>query len=247
MGIKHIILIKPGILLGFFLCLYNLNAQYRYKLYSTGDPALAATSIAVFSTAFYMQHRVKPLSESVIMDLKIEDVNRFDRIACRQWNKDIALTSDIMAAGSGLMYLYFLGNEKSRSSAFNIGVVGFQSVMISQALANSFKLSLRKRPYLYNPAVPMSEKLKADSRFSFFSAHTSTVSALSFSFAFAHQTYIAGDRKNIGIWTGAAILPAIEGFLRIKAGKHYPSDVIFGYLAGLASSFLMHRMHKVRI
>jgi len=38
-------------------------------------------------------------------------------------------------------------------------------------------------------------------------------------------------------------LPAIQGYLRVRAGKHFPTDVITGYIVGLGSAWLMHKMH----
>lgn len=242
---KTINILKPGILLGFFLCFSALSAQYTYRLYRAGDPLMAIGSVSVFSTAYWMQKQVKPLTETSILALNKLDINGFDRIACTQWNKNIAHVSDGVAIGSGLIYLYYVIRPDTRSSAMNIGSVAFQSLMLSQALSNSFKLTLRNRPYMYNPDVDMAEKRKQDGRMSFFSAHTSTVSALCFSFAFAHQTYLDKNKSNTAIWVGAFTLPAVEGLLRVKAGKHFPSDVIVGYLTGLGTSYLMHRLHKV--
>ena len=236
---KTINILKPGILLGFFLCFSALSAQYTYRLYRAGDPLMAIGSVSVFSTAYWMQKQVKPLTETSILALNKLDINGFDRIACTQWNKNIAHVSDGVAIGSGLIYLYYVIRPDTRSSAMNIGSVAFQSLMLSQALSNSFK------PYMYNPDVDMAEKRKQDGRMSFFSAHTSTVSALCFSFAFAHQTYLDKNKSNTAIWVGAFTLPAVEGLLRVKAGKHFPSDVIVGYLTGLGTSYLMHRLHKV--
>jgi membrane-associated phospholipid phosphatase len=86
-------------------------------------------------------------------------------------------------------------------------------------------------------------KTTTDARFSFFSAHTTTVSTICFTTAFAYGAYRPdGKYKNL-IWASAIALPAVEGYLRVKAGKHFPSDVITGYFVGLGTSYLMHRLH----
>ena len=36
----------------------------------------------------------------------------------------------------------------------------------------------------------------------------------------------------IGIWAFAASIPAVTGYLRIRGGKHFPTDTIVGYLVG---------------
>ena len=96
---------------------------------------------------------------------------------------------------------------------------------------------------MYNENVPMDVKRKPYNRLSFFSAHTATVSAACFSFAYAHQTYLPDSKiKNI-VWFYAFTVPAIEGMLRIAAGKHYFTDAITAYAIGFGTSYLMHRLH----
>ena len=45
-------------------------------------------------------------------------------------------------------------------------------------------------------------------------------------------------------WTTAALLPAATGFFRYKAGKHFPSDVIVGYVVGATVGVLIPHLHK---
>ena len=234
---------KLSISLGFFIFCLNLNAQYVYRYKAFLDPAFAIGNGIVLTGSLLAQKHVSPLADKVILGLNKKDVNRFDRIACTQWNPQIAKVSDGLAIGTGLMYSYFLFKPETNRESINIAGVAFQSLLLSQSLSNALKLGLRNRPYLYNQEVSMEEKRKVDARMSFFSAHTSTVSSLCYSFAFAHNTYFP-DKKHTGVWIGAITLPAIQGFLRVKAGKHYPSDVITGYLVGLGSSLIMHYLHK---
>jgi membrane-associated phospholipid phosphatase len=234
---------KLSIILGFFIFSLNLNAQYVYRYRAFLDPAFAIGNGIVFTGSLLAQKHVTPLEDKVILALNKQDVNQFDRYACSQWNPKVAKASDVLALGSGLMYSYFLFNPDYRKESVNIAGVAFQSLLLSQSLSNALKLGLRNRPYLYNQEVNMEEKRKVDARMSFFSAHTSTVSSLCYSFALAHNTYFP-NKRHTGIWIGAITIPAIEGFLRVKAGKHYPSDVITGYLVGLGSSFIMHYLHK---
>lgn len=210
------------------------------------DISLAIGSTALFSTTYFLQKKVEPVPVDVILKLDRNDINAIDRIATYQWSESAAKWSDGLAIGSILMQSYFFFNKETRSESFKIGTVAFQSFMLSQGIANAFKLSLRNRPLMYNEKVSMDEKVKRDSRMSFFSAHTTMVSSMCFSFAFAHQTYMPNSKANSVIWVSAFTLPAIEGLLRVKAGKHYPTDVITGYLVGLGTSFLMHKLHVVQ-
>jgi membrane-associated phospholipid phosphatase len=233
---------KLSALLSFFLCFQLSYAQYNFQLKKALGYGLG--SGLVLGTSLILQNKVKPLTINQINLLEIKDVYRFDRVACSLWNPKMAHASDYLAMGSVLLPTYFYFRNQSREDVYKIANVAVQSILLAQAFANISKLSLRNRPYMYNKNVDVSEKLKSDSRMSFFSAHTSMVSSSCFSFALACQTYQIDKRAMPYIWTGAALLPAVQGYLRVRAGKHYPSDVIVGYLAGLGSAFLMHHLHK---
>lgn len=230
-----------------FLCFITFLSQAQtntYRLRTGQDIALVSGSGLLLGTGLFLQHNTPPLTEPEILKLDRQSINRFDRPATKYWNPGIAKVSDGVAAGSVLMYSYFFFKPETRKDAFKIGFVGFESVLLSQALANIIKPVNRIRPFVYNPDAPMEKKLKADARMSFFSAHTSTVSAACFSFAAAHSYYMPGNKNNRYIWAGAFVVPAVQGYLRVRAGKHYPSDVIAGYLVGLGTSLLMHHLHK---
>ena len=228
----------------FFQSQISYSQTNNYKLSKSKDISIIASSTLIFGTSFYLQKKVKPLNETQILSLKSNDVNQFDRIACNFYSKNIAHVSDGIAISSLFLNSYFLFHKNTKTDIYKIETVTIQSLMLSQAIANGFKLTLRNRPFMYNPNVDLSEKTKRESRLSFFSAHTSTVSSLAFSFAFAHQLYFKNHKANPYILTGAIVLPAIQGYLRVKAGKHFPSDVITGYLIGLGSSYLMHKIHS---
>ncbi len=237
---------KSGMVLIFFVFINsNIFAQSNaYQLKTGMDLGIALGSSGVFTSTYLLQKKVQPLPQASILQLNRNSINAFDRIATYQWNPTIAKVSDGVAVGAILMQSYFYFNKSTRTDAFKIGVVSFESFMLSQSIANALKLTKRNRPFLYNPDVPLAYKYKGDARMSFFSAHTTTVSSMCFSFAFTHQYYMPNSKYNKGIWISAFTLPAVQGFLRVKAGKHYPTDVITGYLVGLGSAYLMHQLHK---
>ncbi len=232
-------------MLGFFLlAMCNLSAQGgEYIIRKKMDIALFASSGSLYLTSYYLQRQVKPLPDALIRGLRKEDVNSFDRVATNNYSGFANAASDAVLVGSILMKSYFIFNTKTKKNAFQIGLVSFQSLIMSQSIANAFKLSLRNRPLMYNPNVSMDVKRHNYNRFSFFSAHTTTVASACFSFAFAHQTYLPDSKYNKIIWFYAITVPALEGLLRVTAGKHYPTDAITAYIVGFGTSYLMHKLH----
>jgi membrane-associated phospholipid phosphatase len=86
---------------------------------------------------------------------------------------------------------------------------------------------------------------KFDARLSFYSGHTAQVAAFSYftmSMLWFHFSDFRKDRQWAYLLGGA--IPAFTGYLRTRAGKHYPSDVIVGYLAGAAAGYLVPVWHK---
>ncbi|NRB48824.1 MAG: phosphatase PAP2 family protein [Saprospiraceae bacterium] len=46
------------------------------------------------------------------------------------------------------------------------------------------------------------------------------------------------------VWGVSMVLPALTGYLRVRGGQHYPTDVIAGYLLGGAIGYLIPTLHK---
>ena len=49
------------------------------------------------------------------------------------------------------------------------------------------------------------------------------------------------------IWGVSAAIPALVGYYRIVAGKHFLSDVLLGYTLGAAAGILVPELHKVNL
>jgi len=101
----------------------------------------------------------------------------------------------------------------------------------------------RYRPFTYNPDIPLDVKLSSGSTLSFFSGHTSVTTALSF-FGAKVLTDLRPDSKNNWmIWTIGATTPALIGYLRYEAGKHFITDVVAGYALGAMIGYMVPAAH----
>jgi len=105
----------------------------------------------------------------------------------------------------------------------------------------------RPRPYTYNSHEKIqrfTEKEGKDSCLSFFSGHSS----LSFSAAVAGSYLFAlSSRDNQAravIWGVELALASATANLRVRAGKHFYSDVIVGALVGSAVGFAVPYLHE---
>jgi len=94
--------------------------------------------------------------------------------------------------------------------------------------------------------VPLEKKLTPDSQLSFFSGHTSATATATFFTAKIWSDYNPESKWKPVVWTAAAAVPAVAGYLRVKAGKHYVSDVVTGYAVGALVGYFVPHLHKIK-
>ncbi|MEI6411402.1 MAG: phosphatase PAP2 family protein [Bacteroidota bacterium] len=239
-GLRHLI-----VLVLLFSFAYPIAAQSPYQLKAAQEAAYIAAPAAVFGLSYAIQPRLHALSTTQIAGLNITQIPRFERFVTKNYNLKSRKASDYLLYSSALIPLALLADKQVRSDFKTASVLGFELVLSSVALTQITKeLAHRTRPYAYNPDVPMSEKLKRDTRLSLFSGHTSTSAAIAFGAAKIWSGYHPGSRWKPLVWTGAALLPATVGILRVGAGKHFVSDVVLGYAVGAACGWLVPYFHR---
>jgi membrane-associated phospholipid phosphatase len=243
---KSNIKVTAIMLLSFTLLCQPLFSQKpgRYYYKPKLDIAFGVASLGSIGAFYLAQQSVRPLNSTDIAPLQISSIPAFDREAVYHYDIGARKLSNMLIYGTFVAKAAIFYGKKSRSHLFEIGLVGYQSLFMAQAFANGFKLSDRIRPYVYNPNVSISDKINKDARFSFFSAHTTTMSALCFTAAYGYRLYYPDSKYKKWVWAAAITLPAVEGYLRVKSGKHFPSDVLTGYLVGLGTSYIMHKLHQ---
>ena len=46
------------------------------------------------------------------------------------------------------------------------------------------------------------------------------------------------------MWSGAVMIPATTAYLRVTAGRHFPTDVVAGFATGALVGFIIPHLHK---
>lgn len=183
--------------------------------------------------------------EMMLADLKLKGTNSFDRIAIGYSSKNAAQLSDqTLLVSTGLPLLLLSGREP-RKDFGKIVLLFSQTMLINQGLTDIIKsVSLRPRPYLYDENLDPSTLLHSNDRASFLSGHTSGSAAASFFFARVFSDYYPTSKLKPYVWALAAGMPALTGYLRVRGGKHYPTDVLAGYLMGAGIGYFIPVLHK---
>lgn len=222
-----------------------LYAQTPFRLHSPED-YITGGGLIGFTIGSNLVYRNKSsLSEEEIARVNIYSVNKFDRSAAYQYSVQAAHWSDgLLVAGILAPATLYCGSE-FRKGSLTVSVMALETILLTAAEIQLVKgLVKRKRPFVYNSSAPVSEKRKADATASFFSGHTALTATATMYTATVYTLTHPNRSRDPWIWAGAAAIPAATGFLRYKAGKHFPSDIIAGFLVGTLNGILIPQLHK---
>ncbi|HKR03243.1 MAG TPA: phosphatase PAP2 family protein [Bacteroidia bacterium] len=219
-----------------------------YTQFKKQWPFLVGAS-AAYAAGFILASTNKhdPLTEAEVQSLDRNSVNSFDRVSTRYWSTTAGKASDYVLFGIGLLPVVFLSEHHTSVDMVPLAIMAAEAYLFNYGVTTIAKnLAHRTRPYVYNTDLPLETKLGSGARESFFSGHTSQTAAATFLFANVIRDYHPNMKPGIktGMWVFAATVPAVEGYLRMRAGKHYPSDVIAGYVIGAASGWAIPRLHR---
>jgi membrane-associated phospholipid phosphatase len=222
------------------------NGQYVYDLSTEKESYIIGSGLVGLGISYALNKDIKPLSEEEIARLNPLNINGFDRVATTTYSSNARDWSDRFLYGSFGSPLFLLLDQESRENYGEISLMYFETMLVNNSLtALSKSIFRRTRPYAYNEDVDLSFKLGKSTRLSFFSGHTSNVAAAAFFSAKVYSDTNPGSKMRNAYWGAAAIIPAIQGYLRVKGGKHFPTDVIVGYVVGALAGILVPELHRV--
>ncbi len=246
------------LLLSFFYLIIafqsDLQAQEKQYGYNTSlklDIPLSVGSGLLWMYSNRLHNRKEVFTEEQLETLDIEGISKFDRVSCGNWSLAAHQVSNVFLFTSPVVPFTLLLNDNVRNSGNSfatIGLLTFETLALNNALTGLTKeIFKRRRPLLYNPACPIDMKLSRNATSSFISGHTSNVAAMSFMTAQIYSDLNPNSKGKGFVWGTAAVIPAITAYLRVRAGRHFPTDVMVGYLVGAAVGILVPRLHRVEV
>jgi len=227
------------ILLLFYAAVANAQFEIKDKL----DGILFPLGTASAGFGNLITHESDPLTNDQIINLDIGEINFFDKPAIG-FNENSALLSDILIsiqmASTGL----FTFSDLNEGQFNSLSVMYYQTMTFNYGLnASAKKIFQRKRPFVYSSDAPDKEKLTKDAAYSFYSGHSSTAFASAVFNSIMISEYISGGWKPVGI--GLNLLNAsLIAYLRVNAGKHFPTDVITGAIIGSTIAYIITEIHR---
>ena len=232
-----------------FICKGHLHTikDQPYQVFSVKkEAAWMASSFGLGLVAYFLPEPT-PFTPADINLLNPTDINSFDRSATTNSSVTAKKASDVFLFGVLVLPTIFLSNHSTRQDLIPLGAMSVEVVLLNYAFTSiTKKIAKRTRPLVYNSDFPLEEKLDANARSSFYSGHTSHTAALSFFMAKVMTDYHPDASKGfkIGVWTFAAAVPTITGYLRVRAGKHFPTDTIIGGITGGLVGILVPHLHR---
>jgi membrane-associated phospholipid phosphatase len=140
--------------------------------------------------------------------------------------------------------------EQSVQTGLVDAIIYAETVSLTLALTNVVKIAVRRpRPIAYVEFDAHKDDLNysnssTDSSLSFFSGHASMTGAIG-----ATATYLAFARSP-GTWrpwvtlTLATTVSTLTSIYRVRAGKHFPTDVLAGTFAGAGIGIVVPHLHR---
>ncbi|MBN1559020.1 phosphatase PAP2 family protein [candidate division KSB1 bacterium] len=233
------------VFLSFWLFLQLAAAQSPYRSYSSADNILLGVTAAGGLTAHILAKNMTPLTPEQAALLDRDDINRFDRPATFNLSQRAATCSDYGMRAGLLLPLALLADANMRSESEKLAYLYLETMAITGVLTELTKVTAQRiRPWVYNENVPLEKKEGAEAKKSFFSGHTSAAFAGAVFFAKIFNDFHPDSRWTPYVWAGSLTLSSAVAYWRVRAGRHFPTDVIAGAIVGGAVAYLIPELHK---
>jgi hypothetical protein len=227
---------------------------YRMNYWVSGSFALAATAANIYAIPNIIKSK-DSLTDAELAGLNPDQHNGFDRWALKQdpskrdanyKNSDIMMPAVIISAAA-------LGFDKSiRKDWLRIFMMYYETHAVTFSLYNfSFfgpAFQNKVRPYsYYDDYFSVDQRNGGNQRNSLYSGHTATTAASTFFMVKVYSDYHPEiGRKKYLLYAAASVPPLIEGYLRMKALAHFPSDILVGYVIGATCGVAVPALHRFR-
>ncbi|MFT6333793.1 MAG: membrane-associated phospholipid phosphatase [Saprospiraceae bacterium] len=216
-----------------------------YKIDLKKDGIILGTGIGASLLGHVLLTNADPATQQGVEGLNIDDLNFLDRSSALNISSSAVTVSDIILFSSVVFPFSTYLTKGCRNDKIAIGIMALETFLITNGITNIIKAQAgRYRPNTYNPDIGLDEKLGSSSRLSFLSGHASFSAAMSFFTAKVIIDTNPDIKNKLLVWVPAALIPATISYLRVKGGRHFPTDVIGGYVLGATIGYLIPSLHK---
>lgn len=223
-------------------------AQSPYGLRTGQELALVGIGAATGISSLVLEKQVTPLTTAEITSLNRADVNALDRGATYLSSLTAHRLSNMTLVGTAVLPIVLtVGAKSMRQDIKTVGVMYLETMLLANGVQRTVKnVAQRARPFVYNPATPLSTKLERNARQSFFSGHATSAFATAVFTGEVFRHYFPGSKLKSIVWVGSLGLATATAVLRYEAGRHYPTDLLAGAAFGSLVGWGIPRLHEVK-
>ena len=219
--------------------MYHINKAVDYPL------TLACGLGAVYAITVIDGKNSTPVAD--VLNLNKNNIPSFDRWATQYYNPHIDKISYYPFFGVMPLPLILLLDKKIAKDKGAIGVMYLEAFAFEGILyTGSGYLANRFRPLVYNTSLPVRDRVNGNYRNSFFAGHVAVIANATFFMSKVYNDYHPKARIRWVFYGGAAVATIGMGFLRLRAGQHFPSDIATGATVGTLCGLLTPTLHKNR-
>jgi hypothetical protein len=226
---------------------------YRVNYWFSGIFSVVATAANLYAIPTFI-HGKKDLTDAELASIKTRSqFSGFNRWALdldpSQRDKfynisDIVLPSIVALSGGALML-----DPKIRKDWKSVLMMYYEMHAATFTLYNYSPLGPtwvdKYRPIVYYPYFSDAERKAGNQKNSQYSGHVASSVASTFFFVKVYSDYHPeiGAKKYL-YYTLAALPPLAEGYFRVRALAHFPSDVAIGFGVGAITGIVIPQLHK---
>lgn len=230
------------ILILIILCSISAKAQFEMK--PNADLVIMPISVVGVAVGHTLTNTAELPSLNDYSNNSIFDIPFFDNINT-EYRDTYADISDVLIGIQLLSPLAYSFSDTYNDQMETIGKMYYQTMSINYGLnATTKAIIARSRPLSYDENTSEDMLLDPDTRFSFYSGHSSTAFASAVFSSIMLSEMPQTTLRDIGIGLNLANATAIAA-LRVLAGKHFLSDVVVGALIGSGIAYLITEVHRV--
>ncbi len=227
---------------------------YKINIAGTLIAGVAATAANIIAINNII-HNKPDLTLEEVQAVNRNSVNRFDRWALdldpTKRDKNYARSDHVLTGIFAMSGASILLNKDTRKDWLRLALMYYQTQFVTFAVYDfspfgpTFQNKLR--PVVYYSYFPIELRRRGNQKNSFYSGHVANATSATFFAVKVFSDYHPElGRKKYLLYGLASIPPLVNGWLRIKALAHFPSDVLAGYLIGGAFGILIPELHRIK-
>ena len=220
------------------------DSPYKTSLKVDGSAIVAGFGISYLGLTL-IQNK-KPLTDAQLASVAKSDVFFIDRHTAGDFSDRADKDSYIpFYASFAAAPIAALLNKNERSHFGQVMVLFVETMALTGSVYTMTAGTVnRSRPLVYNTSLTSGERKSKDAQRSFFAGHTAATASATFFAAKVFSDFNPDSKAKPYVWAAGAAVPAVVGYMRYKAGKHFLTDNLLGYVIGAGAGILVPQLHK---